>query len=161
MQPFDLRCHTALGKIRMRSIIPAPTLAVTVVGLMALTGCGDDKGLVPVSGTVTIDGKPLTTGQVMVSPEGHRPSVGPLDEQGRFQLTCYEKGDGAIPGTYAASVMAVEQIGERELRWYAPKKYASNVSSGLTVTIDGPTDDLNIALTWDGSRHTGPFVERH
>ena len=142
---------------KLRRLLPA----LLVVGLIGSSGCGDDNGLVPVSGTVTIDGKPLTTGQVIVSPEGHRPSVGPLNEQGRFELTCYKKGDGAVPGTYAASVMAVEQIGERELRWHAPKKYASNISSGLTVTIDGPTDDLNIELTWDGSGHKAPFVERH
>ncbi len=86
--------------------------------------------------------------------------MGPLDEQGRFQLTSYKKGDGAPLGTYPVAVMAVEQIGERELRWYAPRKYASDRSSGLSVTVDGPTDDLQIDLTWDGSRKQGPYVEK-
>ncbi len=55
--------------------------------------------------------------------------------------------------------MAVEQIGERTLRWHAPKRYASEQDSGITVTIDGPTDDLKIDLTWEGDRHNGPFTE--
>lgn len=131
-----------------------------MLGLAAVVGCGNEHGLVPVSGTVTIDGKPLTVGQVMVSPEGHRQSIGPLDDQGRFELTCYEKGDGAPIGTFPVAVMAVEQIGERELRWHAPRKYSNELNSGLTVTIDGARDDLNIDLTWSGSGSKGPFTER-
>ncbi|WP_425395562.1 hypothetical protein [Aeoliella sp.] len=133
---------------------------VWLLSLAVLAGCGDNRGLVPVSGTVTIDGKPLTVGQVMVSPEGHRQSIGPLDDQGRFTLTCYEKGDGAPVGTFPVAVMAVEQISERELRWHAPRKYANELKSGITATIDGPTDDLKIELSWDGSRQKGPFVEK-
>lgn len=134
--------------------------AVISLLALAIVGCGDKHGLVPVSGTVTIDGKPLTVGQVMVSPEGSRASIGPLDNQGRFQLTCYKKGDGLAVGTYDAAVSAVEQVGERELRWHAPKQYASERTSGISVTIDGPTDDLKIDLTWSGSKHDAPFSEK-
>jgi len=116
--------------------------------------------LVPVSGTVTIDGKPLAVGQVMISPKGSRASVGALDEQGRFQLTCYKEGDGIVAGTYSAAVTAVDQVGERELHWYAPKEYASELTSGLTVTIEGPTDDLEIELTWANSKQKAPFTEK-
>lgn len=134
--------------------------AVATLLLAAALGCGESHGLVPVSGTVTIDGQPLTTGQVMVSPPGQRQSIGPLDGQGRFELTCYKKGDGAPVGTFPVAVMAVEQVGERQLRWHAPRKYSNEQQSGLEVTIDGATDDLAIELTWQGSNHSGPFDEK-
>lgn len=135
-------------------------IAAIVLCVAACAGCSEDRGLVPVSGTVMIDGRPLTTGQVLVSPVGHRQSIGPLDEQGRFELTCYEKGDGAPVGTFPVAVMAVEQISDRELRWHAPRKYANEAQSGLSVTIDGPVGDLRIDLTWEGSRQKGPFLEK-
>ena len=109
---------------------------------------------------VTIDGQPLTVGQVSVSPQGTRSAIGRLDAEGRFTLSSYEIGDGAPIGTHAATVTAVEGIDERSNRWHAPKKYANKVSAGLWVTIDGPTDDLKIELTWEGSGHDGPYVDK-
>ena len=37
-----------------------------------------------------------------------------------------------------------------------PKKYSDAGSSGLTLTIDGPTDAAKIQLTWEGGH---PFAE--
>jgi hypothetical protein len=134
-------------------------LSLVVIG--PCMGCGDKHpGLVPVSGTVTIDGKPLALGQIRILADGHRPAIGSIEEDGSFTLSCFEVGDGAPTGTHLATIAAVEQLTERSNRWYAPKKYASKVSSGLWVTIDGPTDDLNIELTWAGSGQSAPFVDR-
>jgi hypothetical protein len=135
--------------------------ALACVATLALVGCGSEHpDIVPVSGTVTIDGKPVTAGQIMVSPAGHRPSIGPLDDNGRFTLTCFEQGDGVLKGTHLATVTAVEQIDERSNRWHAPKVYANKASSNLWVTIDGPMDNLEVKLTWAGSGKSGPFVDR-
>lgn len=129
--------------------------------LAATVGCGDQHpGIVPVSGRVTIDGKPLTVGQIKVMPKGHRPSLGAIDETGRFTLSCFEIGDGVLTGTHLATVAAIEPIDERSNRWHAPKKYANKVSSGLWLDITGPTDDLTIELTWAESKEKGPFVDR-
>jgi hypothetical protein len=129
--------------------------------LIATSGCGSKHpDIVPVSGTVTIDGKPLTQGVITVAPQGHRPSTGEIDENGRFTLTCFEPGDGALKGTHLATVAAVEPVSERSNRWHAPREYANRIKSGLWVTIDGPTDDLNIELTWAKSgKEKGPFVD--
>lgn len=127
---------------------------------LLLPGCWNSgPEMVPVAGTVTVDGKPLTVGQVMVSPDGHRPAVGVLDQNGRFQLSSYKLGDGVVKGTHPAAVMSVEQLTEKSLRWHAPKKYANKAQSGIVLQIDGPVDDLKIDLSWQGDRHKQPFVE--
>ncbi|WP_425400439.1 hypothetical protein [Aeoliella sp.] len=128
----------------------------------ACVGCNNQHpNIVPVSGIVTIDGEPLSVGQVRVLAAEHRPAIGKINEDGTFTLSCFELGDGAPVGTHLATVTAAEQLSETSSRWYAPKKYSSNATSELWVTIEGPTDDLTIELTWDGSGQSGPFVDKY
>lgn len=115
--------------------------------------------MVPVSGQVTIDGKPVTRGQIMVFPEGHRASIGKLNDEGRFTLSCFEPGDGAPVGQHIATVTAVESIDEHTNRWHAPKQYA-NKATGTWITIDGPVDDLKLNLTWGNASPKAPFTEK-
>jgi hypothetical protein len=123
-----------------------------------LAGCGGNlPERVPVSGRVLIDGQPLTMGALIVAPANERASTASIGPDGAFTLSCYEKGDGAVRGTHKVTVMASEQLSERSARWHAPKKYANLGATDLTVTIDGPTDDLVINLTWNGGK---PFVEK-
>jgi hypothetical protein len=128
--------------------------------LLLLPGCGT-KGPkpVPVSGTVMIDGKPLAGGFIRVVPDGGRSSGGTIGTDGRFTLGCFTKDDGCIPGTHKVEVSGFADVSETQRKWLAPRKYASAGASGLTVTIDGPTDALRIDLTWVGSLEKGPFVE--
>lgn len=138
---------------------PAPAL-VALICLVALAGCNrGHPGIVPVSGQVTIDGKPVTCGQIMVYPEGHRAAIGKLEADGRFTLSCFEIGDGAPMGQHIATVTAVEPLGEHANRWHAPKTYA-NKATGVWVAIDGPTQDLKVELTWAGEKQQGPFVDK-
>ena len=140
---------------------PIVVLLLHVVTALSCLGCGSKHpGLVPVSGTVTIDGQPVPVGQVKLSPEGHRAAVGRIDENGKFRLTCFELNDGAPLGTHPVTVTAVEQVTETSNRWHAPIEYANQSESQLQVTIDGPTDNLDIELTWEGSDHDGPFIDR-
>lgn len=124
------------------------------------TGCKKHPGVVPVSGVVTIDGQAVPCGQINVYPSGHRPSIGAIGEDGSFTLSCFERGDGVLLGQHLATVTAVEQLSERENRWHAPKRYANKLGSELWITVDGPTDDLKLELTWEGDEHSGPFVDR-
>ena len=120
-------------------------------------GCGDGRpDRVPVSGTVLIDGQPLKHGYVRFVPTGARASGGEVDGSGRFSLTCFEPGDGAVLGTHRVEVMTRERLTETKSLWHAPKKYADFKSSGLTQEIDGPSDSVEIHLSWEGGK---PFVE--
>ncbi len=151
------------GSKSMMSRCHCLQLQATLCCVLALgiTGCGEEHpGIVPVSGVVMIDGQPLKAGQVQITPQGHRASVGKIEKDGKFRLSCYELYDGVLVGTHAATVTAVQQVDERSNRWFAPKKYATRATAELWVTIDGPTDDLQLELTWEGSKHTEPFVDR-
>jgi hypothetical protein len=126
---------------------------------VTFAGCGDGRpARVPVSGNVTIDGKPVTRGSISFRPVQGRLSGGQLDEHGRFSLTTFEPGDGCVPGSHRVTVHSTDQINRSTLRWNVPKKYKDKSTSDIEVSIDGPTDDLEIKLTWDGQQ--GPILEK-
>ncbi len=119
----------------------------------AFAGCGGGgPKIVPVSGTVMIDGQPLTYGHVQVLPSGWRPASGAIGAGGRFTLTTTEPNDGCAVGTHPAVVLAGESITPETMKWHAPEKYADVSTSNLTVTISGPTDNLLIELKSDGTQ---------
>jgi hypothetical protein len=125
---------------------------------ICVAGCAEKRPTrVPVSGTVTIDGAPLTFGSVMFVNADTRPAGSAIDGQGRFTLSCYEAADGAVLGLHRVKVTAAQPHGTNAVRWLAPKKYASENTSGIDIEITEPRDDLNIELTWDGGK---PFIER-
>ena len=131
--------------------------ALTMLVAVSLSGCDDGRPKrVSVSGTVLIDGEPLSKGIVQFVPDNARPAGGEIDEEGHFTLTCYDDKDGVVLGTHRVMVAAKEMISESEVRWLAPPKYANYSRSGLSYEITEPTDDLKIELTWDGGK---PFVE--
>lgn len=135
----------------MKRYFSSAALLVTACFL----GCSDGRPpMVPVSGQVLIDGKPLTHGFVRFSSGDGRVSMGRLDENGRFRLTCYEPGDGAIIGSHRVAVLTHEIIGDAKIKWHAPRKYANYATSGLTQEISQPTDSIVINLTWGTKRRT-------
>ncbi|MBN2578524.1 MAG: hypothetical protein JXB10_05985 [Pirellulales bacterium] len=125
-----------------------------------LAGCGDGRpARVTVSGRVLIDGQPLKQGFVQVVPKGHRPACGKLDEEGRFTLSTFDQDDGCVLGKHPASVTSNQSIDNTNLKWFAPKKYASIATSGLEIEVRGERNDVELHLTWKGSGRAGPFVD--
>lgn len=117
-----------------------------------VVGCGDGRPTrVPVSGVVMVDGEPVPSGQVMFVPEGTRPSSSKIDSEGRFNLECFDGGDGAVLGTHRVQVFACEYT-QKGANWYAPKKYADFRSSGLTHEVTETDDSVVIELTWEGEK---------
>ena len=151
----------------MKRLLPTPAflLLLACVVVSSLIGCGDGRpDRVPVSGRVMIDGQPLvaaTNGytHVMLVPTDARPAYGKIDSEGRFTLATYsdEGEDGCVPGEHTVVVTAYEQVGASACRWLVPPKYRDYRTSDKKVTIDGPTDDLQIDLSWDGGK---PYVQR-
>ena len=78
---------------------------------MFVVGCGDAPPafkLVPVHGTVTLDGKPLADAQVQFFKQGDIPvgypgAGGKTDAQGKYEVFT-GTGKGAIPGSYKVTV---------------------------------------------------------
>ena len=128
------------------------TVACLAPILLGVTGCGHRRPTTyPVSGVVTLDGKPVSGATVMLRPEaGGRPAVGTTNERGEFKLTTFQQNDGALPGKYAVSVVKkittgmmagpdglsgpVAPGGIKE-QWIIPKKY-SNAKTSSLPTVD-------------------------
>jgi hypothetical protein len=111
-----------------------------------------------VSGQVLIDGVPIRSGGVRFFPHDGRPSTGNIDAEGRFSLSTFEPGDGCTLGQHRVAVVSVDELNSVTRRWNVPKTYASPETSGITQTIDGPTDSLVIEITWGSQK--GPIVEK-
>lgn len=132
-------------------------------------GCGNGRpGLVPVSGTVTLNGEPVADADVYfqvleVSGDYNRPSNGKTDAQGKFTIGTYGKEDGVPVGKYRVAVIKKVLQGNPDdvnweqpdasakpikYIWETPQKYADPQNSGLTVEVtnDGmspPTIELS------------------
>jgi hypothetical protein len=101
---------------------------------------------------VTLDGKPLPSGYVVVPTARGRMASGKIQLDGTFVLSTYEEGDGAQVGTHPvvvnevppdefSSVPAVNRVP-------IPPRYASAGTSGLQVTvIPGEENVLELVLT--------------
>jgi hypothetical protein len=81
------------------------------IGLACGGGCKDNAlGLVPVEGSVALDGQPLPRVQVMfdrpeLGPNQNKPYAGKTDEQGRYTLrSLSDDRSGAPPGHYRVSL---------------------------------------------------------
>lgn len=115
-------------------------------------GCGDGRpALVPVTGTVTFDGKPIQGAEVMFMVKGGRPARGETDAEGHFALSTFEEGDGCTPG--AAQVVVQKQSfhynqkGEGITTYLIPQKYGIPGQSGLDVeVIAGSENDFPLEL---------------
>jgi hypothetical protein len=78
---------------------------VLLVLPLMLLASGCSKGLVKVTGTVTLDDKPLEGAMVSFQPEdGGPPANGFTGSDGTFRLTTYSTGDGARPGDYKVTI---------------------------------------------------------
>ena len=132
-------------------------LALSVVGI-AVVGCGESN-VVPVSGTLTYKGQPVTNAIIHFVPEKGRPSIGETDPQGNFVLTYdpqikgAERGkhrvfvqhnaiaDQSKPGTIPGMPVALPA----DLKGFFNKYGGTN--SKVEVVIDKAVRDLR--LDWD------------
>ena len=136
-----------------------------VLGLViAACGCGGGPRLVPVSGQVKLDGKPLPDAQVTFRPDSKEvhpgpPSSGMTDAEGRFTLRTADGHDGAVVGPHKVRVSVVvnNPSGDKDAppTEKLPARYSGEGSIlRFTVPKDG-TKDAHIDLrphARDGSR---------
>ena len=133
-----------------QTMIAAAVLAI----LSTITGCGGPKmpDVVPVTGTVTMGGKPVEGATVTFMAKGApRVSSGTTDAQGKFSLSTYEPNDGAIPGensiTVTKFVKAADDAPDAQPKNELPSKFASVMTSGLKREVkEGEANDFTIDL---------------
>ena len=137
--------------------LSTPRILIALLALSSVTGCGD--GLATVSGTVTLDGKPIAGGHRMYGtvnfyPESGSgvPAVGIIDESGRYELRSGSR-EGVEPGAYLVGI-AVKKItmpttpqGMPQPTLITPKKYASVMESGFRKEVAPGRNTFDIALS--------------
>jgi hypothetical protein len=106
-----------------------------------LSGCGGDAGELPtvrVSGTLSVDGKPVSTGTVHFVPANGRPATG-IVQDGKFTLSTYKEGDGVAPGKNRISVEVVQEVptkdGDTTAKSLIPAKFTNPDESGLQLEV--------------------------
>jgi hypothetical protein len=118
------------------------------VAWVVVSGCGGDSGelpAVPAGGTATFQGKPISKGTIHFQPEKGRPASGPI-EGGKFTLTTYKDGDGAVAGKHLVGVEVTEEVkdkdGDTTVKYIVPQKFANPTSSKITAEVPpgGKTD---------------------
>lgn len=86
----------------VRFLFPAIAITPFVLGC---SGAPPGPTVVPVSGTVTLDGKALSGALVTFQPQQPKvnPSVGTTNAEGKYELT-HGTSKGAVPGSYTVTV---------------------------------------------------------
>ena len=122
--------------------------------LPAATGCAKKRDLAPVSGKVTLNGKPLTFGTIMLQAAGGQPAAAKIKSDGTFDVSTYGEGGGAPVGQLKVRVRCFEAQGPTPPKdgtrgaSLIPMKYTSYDTSGLTLDLKaGEAQELNIELT--------------
>lgn len=136
------------------------------IATVSLAGCsGEDNGiLVPVTGTVTYKGAPLTKGEINFVPEqgGARGARGTIGEDGRFTLSSYGVDDGAHPGKYKVTVISrgddlpipakkkgkmMEEDMQGSGKLLIPLKFTMPMTSGLSAeVVASGSNDIKLDL---------------
>src|SRR5262249_8325025 len=94
---------------RMRSRF-ALELALRFFLLPVLAGCNRGPKMLPVSGKVIYNGRPLEFGVVMFQPPSGQPAQGQIQPDGTFTLSTYRLNDGAVVGKHKVRVACYESM---------------------------------------------------
>jgi hypothetical protein len=144
-------------------------LAAVLCTLAFAAGC-QPSNFVPVTGVVTLDGKPVEGASVVLQPNGPggQLAMAATDAAGKFTITTDEK-PGAFLGQYNVSIRKVTTEGfvaddqglsatinpaSVKETWHIPKKYGRFDTSGLTLEVTAQTPPKEFKLITDGD-HSG------
>ena len=136
-------------KPRVTLLLPALLLP------LLLLGCGDTAGtpLVPVSGRVMMDNKPVAHATVLFTPQS-KPggemgplAIGTTDAAGRYTLKTVIKGrdfEGAVPGKHHVQIAGVDRtVGARaKASNQVPRRYNRDSKLNCTIPANG-TQEAN------------------
>ena len=134
-----------IGRPTPRGVLVA--VGLWIIGGLLLCGCGGG-GLtrVPVSGQVTLDGKPLANGSITFIPVGQGITAGGRIVDAHYELS---SKDGLVPATYQVRINASEPTGRTivdpvgnieipDMRNVIPPRYNMRTELSAKVTAEGP-----------------------
>ncbi len=134
--------------IMLRQLSIACLLAVCL-------GCGGESfSMAPVSGTITLDGKPLVDARVGFEPKrsGKELAAGPgsyanTDQQGRFVLKSLDGRKGAVVGTHRVWIRTIKtkEGPNGEIETVVEEKVPARYNSQTELTFDVPGEGSEAA----------------
>ena len=122
--------------------------SLTLGVLVLVLGCGS-PGTVPtaeVTGTVTYNGAPVADASVGFIPASGRPASGITDASGKFTLSSFGEGDGAVPGQHKVAITpnasqpqpmpgTPEYEAAADAKPPFPERYGDPSTSGFTAQV--------------------------
>lgn len=152
--------HRQSGHLRVCARL---SCGLVLLVLVTAAGCGQSSGLVPVTGTVMLDGSPLDRARVVFHPQ---PGVkgnggdGVTDQTGRFLLRSPQGRKGIFPGDYTVSVTSLElsekaekRVAEMRAQGLAPTVVAADTKETLPLVYTKPeTTPLRQSVGAKGAR---------
>lgn len=132
-------------------------------------GCGAGVKIAPVRGRITINGRPVTEGQITFYPVAGNMAYGSIGADGEYRLTTFDNGDGALVGKHQVVILATKITGppspatlEEELRigggggtlpadsggleWIVPEKYSDRSQTPLTAEVKPGSNTIDFSL---------------
>lgn len=127
----------------MRGSLRAVLVVIVGATIATVSGCG--PRLVPVSGRVTMAGKPVDRGHIWFVPDMEKGAKHSnftpcaLDADGRYALKTEDR-PGILPGPYKVVIFATKNEPPENPNgwvpdWIVPAKYADHSTSGLAVEV--------------------------
>lgn len=129
-----------------------------LLALATFVGCGPGYTVVPASGKITLDGKPLANATIITQPIGTKENTEPgpgsiaeTDADGFFKLAFqHEERDGAVPGDHRIKIVengekrASSDDSAEMVRSKVPLDYQEGKET-YTIPAEG-TDAMNFDL---------------
>lgn len=113
--------------------------------VMSFAGCGKTGAeLAPVTGRITLDGKPLEKADILFQPDGSKPpSAGRADADGRYELA-YKRGvmGGSVGSNTVRITISPDVVANPP---NIPARY--NTESELKKEVKSGQNELNFDLT--------------
>jgi hypothetical protein len=117
--------------------------------MILLVGCSSsDRGFV--TGTVSVNGKPVGPGTITLEPiEGGPGAHAKFAEDGKFKVTSSGKKEGAQVGEYRVAIIGgdnVDELADPKGRAIIPAKYGDSSKSDLTLNVEAGAKEVNFDL---------------
>jgi hypothetical protein len=122
---------------------------------LLLVGCADHRPpRGKVSGIVTYQSKPVPTGTVTFFPKAGGPTAqGDIGPDGRYELTTFDPGDGAVLGSHSVMIEAWRLLPTDPTKdgmpngvMILPPKYSNPSTSGLTAEVQAGENTIHFTI---------------
>jgi hypothetical protein len=168
-----------MARMRAQAWAAAALFGAAALAIPGAPGCrpgSDGIDRRAVSGSVTLDGKPLATGSITFNPTGPGPSAGGMITDGRYAIAAPE---GPSPGPHLVSVFSLAKTGRKipdsdgprgstvdEMTNLVPERYNLRTELKAVVEKEGPNQfDFELTSAKGGggqkpAQRTGKAAQR-